>query len=170
MEAPQQIEPRSLGDYLEVMSKAVFQSGMSWQVVEAKWEGTREAFRGFDPAAVAALTPPDLDSLGMDTRIIRNRRKIEAIVENARQMLALEEEHGGPSTLRQGSGQAGSGQGFRNYLRSHGGFEEAVADIKKRFRFVGDTGAYYFLWVVNEPVPSYEDWCASRGRTPQAHG
>ena len=64
MEAPQQIEPRSLGDYLEVMSKAVFQSGMSWQVVEAKWEGTREAFRGFDPAAVAALTPLDLDSLG----------------------------------------------------------------------------------------------------------
>ena len=152
MEAPQQIEPRSLGDYLEVMSKAVFQSGMSWQVVEAKWEGTREAFRGFDPAAVAALTPPDLDSLGKDTRIIRNRRKIEAVVENARQMLELEERGG-----------------FRNYLRSHSGFEEAVADIKKRFRFVGDTGAYYFLWVVNEPVPSYEDWCASRGRTPQAH-
>jgi len=154
MEAPQQIEPRNLGDYLEVMSKAVFQSGMSWQVVEAKWEGTREAFRGFDPAAVAALTPLDLDSLGKDTRIIRNRRKIEAVVENARQMLELEETH----------------DGFRNYLRSHSGFEETVADLKKRFRFLGDTGAYYFLWVVNEPVPSYEEWCESRGRAPHAHG
>ena len=27
-------------------------------------------------------------------------------------------------------------------------------------------GAYYFLWVVNEEVPAYEDWCASRGVTP----
>ena len=34
--APDQIEPASLGDYLEVMSKAIFQSGMSWKVVEAK--------------------------------------------------------------------------------------------------------------------------------------
>ena len=43
-EAPPQIEPKSLGDYLEVMSKAVFQSGMSWKVEEAKWPTTREAF------------------------------------------------------------------------------------------------------------------------------
>ena len=34
--APERIEPQSLGDYLEVMSKAVFQAGMSWKVVEAK--------------------------------------------------------------------------------------------------------------------------------------
>ena len=33
---PEQIKPTSLNDYLEVMSKAVFQSGMSWRVVEAK--------------------------------------------------------------------------------------------------------------------------------------
>ena len=77
---------------------------------------------------------------------------------------------GAPSTLRQGSGQAGSGQGFRSYLRSHSGFEETVADMRKRFRFLGETGAYYFLWVVNEPVPPYEEWCAARGRTPHAQG
>ena len=34
-QAPAQIKPQSLGDYLEAMSKAVFQSGMSWKVVEA---------------------------------------------------------------------------------------------------------------------------------------
>jgi hypothetical protein len=33
MEAPKQIKPRRLGDYLEVMSKAVFQTGISWKVV-----------------------------------------------------------------------------------------------------------------------------------------
>ena len=160
MQAPEKIQPRSLADYLEIMSKAVFYTGISWQVVDSKWPGIREAFRGFDPQAIAAFTPDDLDALTNDPRVIRNRRKLEAIVENARQMLALEERYGSPSTS--------SGQGFRNYLRSHGSFEATVKDLRKCFRFLGDMGAYYFLWVVGEEVPSYEDWCSSRGRTPHA--
>ncbi len=153
MQAPEKIQPGGLADYLEVMSKAVFQTGISWRVVDAKWPGIREALRGFDPAALSSLTPPELDALTADPRVIRNRRKIEAIVDNARQMLELAERHGT----------------FRDYLRSHGGFDQTVADLRKRFRFLGDLGSYYFLWVVNEQVPSYEDWCASRGRTPHAH-
>jgi len=148
--APEKIQPSSLADYIEVMSKAVFQSGISWKVVEAKWPGIREAFRKFDPSAIVALTPEDLDAITADPRVIRNRRKIEATVDNAGAMLELERQHGT----------------FRSYLRSHGGFEETVKDMRKRFKFLGDMGAYYFLWVVNEEVPSYEDWCASRGRTP----
>ena len=148
--APEKIQPRGPADYLEVMSKAVFQTGISWRVVENKWPGIREAFRAFDPAAIASLTPELLDSITADPRVIRNRRKIEAIVENARAMLELERQHGT----------------FRSYLRSHGGFEGTVADLRKRFKFLGDMGAYYFLWVVNEEVPPYEDWCASRGRQP----
>ena len=151
MEAPKQIEPRSVGDYLEVMSKSVFQSGISWKVVEAKWPGTREAFKEFDAKAVADLTPDELDQLSNDTRVIRNRRKLEATVGNARRMLELESQHGS----------------FRAYLRSHGGFENTVADLRKQFKFLGDMGAFHFLYVVNEEVPSYEDWCASRGRTPK---
>ena len=151
MEAPERIEPKRLGDYLEVMSKSVFQSGISWKVVEAKWPGTREAFNGFSAEAVADLTPDDLDQLTMDTRVIRNRRKLEATVGNARRMLELERQHGS----------------FRAYLRSHGGFENTVADLRKQFKFLGDMGAFHFLYVVNEEVPSYEDWCTSRGRTPK---
>ena len=45
MHAPERIEPAGLADYLEVMSKSVFQPGMSWKVVAAKWPGIREAFR-----------------------------------------------------------------------------------------------------------------------------
>ncbi len=152
MPAPERITPRGLADYLEVMSKAVFQTGISWRVVEGKWPGIREAFRGFEPLAVACLTSEDLAALATDPRVIRNRRKIEAIVENARRMLDLEEGHGS----------------FRDYLRSHGGFEGTAADLRRQFRFLGETGAYYFLWVVGENVPDYEAWCASRGRTPHA--
>jgi len=144
-QAPEQIEPASLADYLEVLTRAVFQSGLSWRVVEAKWDGFREAFEGFDPRRVADFTPDDVDRLAADTRIVRNRRKIEATVDNAVEMVALDNEHGG----------------FRNYLRSHGGFEDTVADLRRHFRFLGETGAYYFLYLVREEVPSHEDWLAA---------
>ncbi len=145
--APEKIQPQRLGDYLAVMSKAVFQTGMSWQVVEKKWPQIQEAMRGFEPLAVASLTEAELEQLSRDPRVIRNRRKLEAMVDNARQMVELDEQHAG----------------FRNYLRSHGGFEGTVSDLRKRFRFLGELGCYYFLWVVDEQVPEYDDWCASRG-------
>ena len=102
VEAPTQITPRSLGDYLDVLTKAVFQSGISWKVVEAKWPGTREALSGFDPEHVADLTPDQIDQLAQDTRLIRNRRKIEATSQNAATMIELADQHGS----------------FRDYLRS----------------------------------------------------
>jgi 3-methyladenine DNA glycosylase Tag len=145
-QAPTKIKPKSVGDYFEVMTKAVFQSGMSWNVIEAKWDGFREAFQGFDPSVVARFTPDDVDRLLQDTRIVRNRRKVEATVDNALELEALDREH----------------DGFRKYLRSHGSFDETVADLKRHFRFLGDTGAYYFLHVVGEKVPSHEEWMASR--------
>src|SRR5204862_7550650 len=76
MEAPKQIRPKRLNDYLEVMSKAVFQTGISWKVLEAKWPGFKDAFFDFDPVRIAELDPPDIDKLSEDTRIVRNRKKI----------------------------------------------------------------------------------------------
>ena len=146
--APERIKPSGLADYLEVITKAVFQSGMSWRVVEAKWDGFRAAFHDFDPEYVAALTPPDVDRLAEDTRIIRNRRKIEATVHNAEELVELDRQYGT----------------FRDYLRSQGGFEETVADLRTRLKFVGDTGAYYFLYVVGEEVPPHREFMHSRGK------
>ncbi len=144
-QAPAQIKPRSLGDYLEVMSKSVFQTGISWKVVENKWPGIKEAFRGFDAQAVAHLTPDELDALTEDQRVIRNRRKLEAIVGNAARIIELDEKHGT----------------FRDYLRSHDGFDATVADLREQFKFLGDTGCYVFLYVVGEKVPPHEEWMAS---------
>jgi DNA-3-methyladenine glycosylase I len=154
VEAPAKITPRGLADYFEVLTKAVFQSGISWRVVEAKWPGFRQALHGFEPAAVARLTPADVDRLLEDTGIIRNRRKLEATIDNAVEILALDKEYGS----------------FKRYLRSHGGFEETVTDLRRRFRFLGDLGAYYFLYVVGEKVPSHEEWTASRSATSSGRG
>jgi 3-methyladenine DNA glycosylase Tag len=149
MEAPKQIRPKRLNDYLEVMTKSAFQSGISWKVIEAKWPGFKEAFFDFDPVKVAELDPPDVDRLTEDTRIVRNRKKIEATVHNAQTMLELDREHGS----------------FKKYLRSKDSFDETAADLRKRFKFLGDLGVYYFLYVVGEQVPAHEDWMAARGGT-----
>ena len=146
MEIPQRIEPKSESEYLDVMSKSVFQSGLSWKVVESKWPGTREALHGFDLETVAELTDDDLDRLTEDSRIIRSRRKLAAVVHNARRMIELSEKHGG----------------FRSYLRSHGDFEATLKDIRKQFKYMGDAGTFHFLWVVGEDVPDYEEWCRQR--------
>ena len=145
MEAPDRIEPQRLGDYLEVMSKAAFQTGISWKVVENKWPGIKEALRDFDPVKIAQFSDKDIDDLTQDTRVIRNRRKLEAIVANARRLIELEEEHGS----------------FKDYLRSHDGFEETAKNLRKQFKFLGNMGTYYFLHVVGEEVPSHEEWMAS---------
>ena len=146
MQEPERIQPQSLGDYLEIMSKAVFQSGISWKVVESKWPGIKDAFKDFNAEAVAQLSEQEMDTLSQDTRVIRNRRKLEAIVSNAQRMIELDEEYGG----------------FQRYLRSHNDFRSTLQDIHKQFRFMGDTGTYFFLYVVGEAVPPHDEWVASR--------
>jgi DNA-3-methyladenine glycosylase I len=66
-----------------------FQSGLSWLTILRKRENFRAAFRGFDLATVAAFGPPDVARLLGDAGIIRNRRKIEAAIQNARAALAI---------------------------------------------------------------------------------
>jgi DNA-3-methyladenine glycosylase I len=137
--APPKISPQSLSDYFEVLTKAVFKSGISWGVVEARWGGLRAAFAGFDPEQVACFTPETVDQLMRDARMVRSRSKIEATVDNAAEILAVDREHGD----------------FRSYLRSHAGFDEQVRDLTCRFRYLGEAGARFFLHVVGEPVPSF---------------
>ncbi len=47
-------------------------------------------------------------------------------------------------------------------LRSFADYQALAADVRKRFRFIGDSGAYHFLWQVGEPVPDYDTWQATR--------
>jgi 3-methyladenine DNA glycosylase Tag len=144
--APDQFkQPLTLSDYLEAMNKAAFQAGISWQVVDKKWQGIREKMKGFDPLKVSRFTGSDIDRLMQDEKMIRNRKKLEGVVLNARRLLELDKEF----------------KGFRNYLRSAGTFEKTAAVLHKDFKFLGESGAYYFLWVAGEKVPPHEEWMAS---------
>jgi DNA-3-methyladenine glycosylase I len=74
----------------ERMSLEAFQSGLSWAIILRKREGFRAAFAGFDPEAVAAFGPDDVERLLADAAIVRNRLKIEATIHNARAVVDLD--------------------------------------------------------------------------------
>ncbi len=72
----------------------IFQAGLSWLIVLKKREATRLAFEGFRPATVAAYGEAEVERLLQDPGIIRNRRKILAIIENARRLQRLSAQYG----------------------------------------------------------------------------
>lgn len=67
----------------EKMSLEGFQAGLSWITILRKRPHFREVFAGFEPEAVAAFGPEDVERLMQDAGIIRNRAKIEATIGNA---------------------------------------------------------------------------------------
>lgn len=73
----------------ELIVLFVFAGGLTWANVLQRREGLRAAFAGFDADAVAAFTDADVHDLVNDVRIIRNRRKCEAAITNARATCAL---------------------------------------------------------------------------------
>ncbi|KIL99013.1 DNA-3-methyladenine glycosylase [Paramagnetospirillum magnetotacticum MS-1] len=72
----------------------IFQAGLSWLIVLKKRPSMVAAFDGFDVDKVAAYGDSEMDRLLSDPGIIRNRRKLAAIVENARRLQALRAREG----------------------------------------------------------------------------
>lgn len=67
------------------------QSGLSWLTILRKRDNYRSAFEGFEPEAVAAFDDDEMERLMADAGIVRNRRKIESAIINARATVALHE-------------------------------------------------------------------------------
>ena len=149
-EVPPRAVPENDAGYFEKITQAVFQSGFSWQVIRSKWPGFQKAFAGFDIDAVAAFTAVDVERLLENKEIVRNGRKIEATIHNARLCQNLVAEHGS----------------LQAYLRTMDGqpYNKREKTLCKRFKFMGPMGAYFFYWSVGEEVPEYHEWRAGQGR------
>lgn len=80
--------------WLAEMSKFVFRTGLSWQVIENKWPGFEEAFAGFDVGRCAMMDDAWFDALLTDTRIVRHGAKIASVRDNAAFLLELRQEGG----------------------------------------------------------------------------
>ncbi|MGC1381052.1 MAG: DNA-3-methyladenine glycosylase I [Candidatus Baltobacteraceae bacterium] len=139
---PEVVDPASLADYLEVMTRAVFQAGVSWKQIAEHWEAYATAFARFDPNRVAAYDEIDLVRVLETPGILRMPRKIRATIRNAAALLEADRAYGG----------------FANYLRSFASYAALAKDFKKRFAFMGEMNVWYFLFRVGEPVPPFESW------------
>ena len=78
----------------ENMGLQVFQAGLTWRMILARRDAFRDAFDGWNIDAVAAMGPDTVEALVKDKAIIRNRKKIEACIENARIIQGLRQRHG----------------------------------------------------------------------------
>lgn len=143
VEIPARSRPESNAGYLEQMTKAIFRSGFSWRVVRDKWPNFQRAFDCFDVERVAAYDERDLDRLVSDAGIVRNGRKIEATISNAGIMRDLIAQHGS----------------FFAYLRSLDALDYPGRrkELGRRFRHLGPTGVFVFLYSVDEEVPSWDE-------------
>jgi DNA-3-methyladenine glycosylase I len=123
------------------------QAGLSWLTILRKREGYRRAFAGFDPAAVAAFGPKEVERLLADPGIIRNRLKIESAITNAQKFLRVQREFGSFDAYVWGFV---AGETIHNEWRTMAEIppktpeaERMSADLKKQgFRFVGPTICY----------------------------
>ena len=130
--------PRTNDQYFEHLTWTVFKSGISSAVVNRKWRGFRRAFAGFSARKVARFSARDVTRLVKDRGIIRYRAKIEATIQNAREMLAIREAFGS----------------FHRYLRHFPLQEQGLLyeDLRRRFRHLGPYGVRTFLRRVGEDV------------------
>jgi 3-methyladenine DNA glycosylase Tag len=142
VEIPERIERPTPSDALAVVSRAIFQAGLSWKLIESKWPHYLRLFESFDPVRVAAFGEFDIERIMLDGNVVRTHKKIVGTIENARAILAIERDFGDMPA----------------YLRAFESYEALAADIRARFAFVGDLSAYYIAFRLGGDVPRFEEW------------
>ena len=148
------------------------QAGLSWLTIMRKREGYLRAFSGFDPEKVAGYDELKIAELMQDTGIIRNRRKIEAAVRNARLFMDLQKEYGSFSDYLwgfvDGRPVVGKWERQKDVPASTPISERISKDLKKRgFTFLGSVIVYSHLQatgIVNDHITGcfrFQEICSS---------
>jgi len=143
------------------------QAGLSWYTILRKRENYRRAFDGFDPEKVARYDDRKLETLLKDPGIVRNRRKVEAAINNARRFLEVRDAFGSFDAY---IWRFVDGRPIVNEIRSMADFpaqspeSEALSkDMKKRgFRFVGPIILYSHMQATGLVNDHFMD-CFRRG-------
>jgi DNA-3-methyladenine glycosylase I len=148
------VDERSLYEKLVLEG---FQSGLSWVTILRKRPAFRAAFAGFDPAAVAGFGDEDVARLMADPGIVRNRRKIEAAIVNARATVALREDGGLSRLVWRHRPQRSPAPGALADMPARTAESTALAKALKArgFAFVGPTTRYALMQacgIVNDHV------------------
>lgn len=153
----------------EMLMLESFQAGLSWITILKKRESFRRAFDGFDPVLVARYGPEKIADLMEDRGIVRNRRKIQAAVNNARVFLSIQGEFGSFDAYLWGFTGGRVILNADDRARDRTELSDRVsADLKRRgMTFVGSVIIYSFLQAVGV-VNDHETACWRYPRTPAA--
>ena len=128
--------------YFENMCRVIFQAGLNWHVIDKKWPTTRQAFANFSISKISAYTDKEVECLMKDEGIVRNRGKIEAIIQNAVLFKEIKKQYGS----------------FQNYLDSFdksNNYYKVVTELTSKFKWLGPSSASMFLYTVGEKI---EPW------------
>lgn len=130
------------------------QAGLSWTTILKKQESFRKAYHNFNIKKVAGYKEKDFNRLMNDAGVIRNRLKINAAIENAKTILAIQKEHGS----------------FKNWIDKQHPLSKAewVKVFKKTFRFTGGEIVNEFLQSTGYLPGAHDESCVIYKKTIKA--
>lgn len=120
--------PATDGEYFEILCLCFIQAGLNWASIRKHWPKYREGFHGF---RIPELARASVDELLARPGVIRNTKKVEAVVHNAKEFESIAREHG-------------SFAAYLNTLQALPEPEQLKA-LRQRFKQVGPESADYFL-------------------------
>ncbi len=131
------------------------QAGLSWTTILKKEDTFRKAYSGFNIKKVAAYKEKDIERLLNDPGIIRNKLKVNAAIENAKTILAIQKESGS----------------FKNWIDQHHPKtkDEWVKLFKRTFRFTGGEIVNEFLMSAGYLPGAHDESCAVHKKVLKAN-
>ncbi|MEX0862177.1 DNA-3-methyladenine glycosylase I [Nitrosopumilus sp.] len=126
------------------------QAGLSWITILKRRDAYRKAFDNFDPEKICKYKKGDVNSILKDEEIIRNRKKVESFVNNAKRFLEVKDEFGKFDSYIWGlvgcKTKVNKFKTWNDIPTVSRESEEMSVDLKKRgFTFMGPTICYAFM-------------------------
>lgn len=142
----------------ELLILEMFQAGLSWETVLNKRENFRNAFDNFDWNKIVNYDEDKINELMQDKGIIRNRRKIEATINNTKIFMDIQKKYGSFSNfIWQFTDKKVI---YLDINITHNELSDNISKIlkKKGMKFVDTTIIYSYLQAIGV-INSHEDTC-----------
>ena len=130
--------------YFENMTRVIFLAGLGWRMIDEKWSNFKKAFKNFSIDEVAKFGDDDVKRLMGDAGIVRNRAKIIATINNAKQFQNIRKEYG-------------SFESYLDRLDKSNNYALAIKALGKKFKRLGPSSARIFLFSVGENIKHQEE-------------
>ena len=128
----------------ENMTRVIFLAGLSWKIIDKKWPNFKKTFKNFSIDEVAKFGEDDMARLMSDAGIVRNRAKIIATINNAKQFQNIRKDYG-------------SFQSYLDSLDKSKNYALVIKELGKKFSRLGPSSTRIFLFSVGENIRRPEE-------------